>query len=202
MNQKYASYLLLFFVVSYSFADSVIYATDFQSAPEDWFFGSGWTFGVNGAVSVRSNPVWEDVLFTQKNSGFAERIYFIPDGTDSLLIEIPYYIYVNNSEVSGGATFEINAYIDQASTRTKIFYQNVWQAGVYEYDDSVEYLFNRQGSGWLGFFIEFAGGCEPGCGITAIWQIHGITVTAYGDDLGLAPLTWASIKSTYLYQNH
>ena len=198
MNLKYASFLLFFIVAGYAFADGVVYETDFQSAPEDWN-GSGWTFGDDGAVSDRDCSGWEDVLFTQLSGDYAERIYFIPDGTDSLLFHIPYYIFVNNSEVSGGATFNISAYIDEASTREQIFSLSVWQAGVYEYDESVEYVFNHRGSGWLGFFIEFAGGCEPGCGIHAVWQIHGITVTAYGDDLDLEPLTWASIKSTYRF---
>ena len=195
MNFKSANFILLFIVVGSSFADAVIYETDFQSLPEDWYAGTQWTFGNDGAVSHRTDPVWEDVLFTRDSSD-EMKIYFVPDGTDSILVEIPYYISVNNSEVSGSAVFEIYAHIGP-STDTRIFYQNVWQAGYYVFEGTVEYVFHREGSGWLGFFISSTGGCEPGCGITAHWEIHGITVTVFGEDLDLAPLTWASVKSTF-----
>lgn len=198
-SYKFAVLLLVFIPIGYSLADAVVYETDFQSPPEDWYIGNQWTFGVDGAVAYRDDdPAWDDVFFTHINGDMIDCIYFIPDGTDSLLIEIPYYIHVNNSDVSGGAIFEITAYIDE-SPSTQIFYQDVWQAGVYEYEGTVEYLFNREGPGWLGFFIEFYGGCEMGCGINALWEIHGITVTAYGEDLYLDPFTWASIKSTYRF---
>ncbi len=197
---KTAMALLLLIPVGYSMADAIIFETDFQSLPEGWYAGTQWTFGDDGAVSHRTDPVWEDVLFTRIN-GDELRIYFIPDGTDSVLVEIPYYISVNNSEVSGGAQFEISATIG-SSTDTRIFNIDVWQAGYYVYEGTVEYVFHREGSGWLGFFISSTGGCEPGCGITAHWEIHGITVTVFGDDLDLAPLTWASVKSTFQGPNN
>ena len=64
------------------------------------------------------------------------------------------------------------------------------------YEGTVEYVINRAGPAWLGLFFYSQGGCEMGS-ITSIWQIQGITVTVFGDDLDLAPLTWASVKSTF-----
>jgi len=197
MIYRIAFALLLLITVKHSVADAVIFQTDFQSPPDNWFVGGQWTFGEDGAVMHRTAPVWDDVLFTQLSAGGMDPIYFIPDGTDSLLIEIPYYIYVNNSEVSGGADFYINAFTDPGTDQS-VFSLYVWQEGVYSDEGIIEYVYQHQGSGWLGFFIESTGGHEPGCGIVAHWEIHSITVTAFGDTLGLHQNTWASIKSSYM----
>lgn len=196
MNCRYAIFLLLLIPAGDSIADAVIFETDFQSPPqEDWFIVGEWTFGNCGAVAYNhDDPSWEDLLFTQRNGDWVECIYFIPDGTDSLLIEIPYYIHVNNGHISGSVYFDINALVDTEAFH--LFDLSVWQEGDYEYEGTIEYVINRTGSGWLGLSFNSAGGCEMG-GITSLWQIHGVTVTAFGDDLDLAPLTWASVKSFF-----
>ena len=195
MKFNFVLAFLLLIPVSNAIADAVIFQTDFQSLPDNWFANDQWSFTTSGAVITRTDRMWDDVLFTQSNSR-SDCIYFVPDGTDSVLVEIPYSVYVNNSETSGGASFNISASIEPY-TFARLLELSVWQAGVYQYAGTIEHVFHREGSGWLGFFIEFTGGCEVGCAISAQWTIQGITVTAYGDDLSLNPLTWASIKASF-----
>ena len=118
MNCKYAFFLLVLISAGDSIADAVIFETDFQTIPEEWVEFGNWTFGSNGAqASHIDDPSWEDLLFTQREGDWIDCIYFIPDGTDSLLIEIPYYVHVNNGEISGNAEFEIDAHVDTEAFR-------------------------------------------------------------------------------------
>ena len=193
MIQRIALMLLLLAVAEYSVAYAVICETDFQSPPDNWYASPIWTFSSSGASFTTTVQSWSALLFTQEG-GTPSPIYFVPDGTDSVLIEIPYSVYVYIYE-SASVHFTINAFIDSEQD-VVLWSDSYFTEGAHSSSGTIEYMFDWSGAGWLGFFFDAYGGYDTGCGMSVTWLISGITATAYGSDLELTPLTWGSIKSS------
>ena len=193
MIQRITFTLLLLVVAEYSVADAVIFETDFQSLPDNWYVSPIWSFSSSGASITTTAQNWSAILFTQEG-GTPSPIYFVPDGTDSVLIEIPYSVYVYIYE-SASVHFSINANINSGQD-VVLWSESYFTEGAHSSSGTLEYVFDWSGAGWLGFFFDASGGYDTGCGMSVTWLISGITATAYGNDLELTPLTWGLIKSS------
>ena len=198
MMHKTAMTLLLLIPAGYSIADAIIFETDFQSLPEGWL-SNGWSFGLSGAVMAASYPQWESTLYTAgtDNTPSVGAIYFVPDGSDSVKVEIPYYLYAMVNE--GYAGFFISVVTEPYNSILIWEKELYWIQGLCE-ERVVEYTFDWNGSGygnWIGFFIESSGGYGTGGSVSVVWRLHSITVTAYGASQELNSSTWAGIKSSW-----
>ncbi len=175
------------------FSDAVIFQTDFNELPDNWYANSSWEFGSTGATTNSSWPDtwWDaDMLTTNSSAGL---VYFIPDGTDSIIVTIPYYLHSQVGE--GSVNFNI---LMQASGSTWI---EIWSRSLYwegsitetaTINTSPDWI---SGGEWIGIRFYGYGSCDDfGC-LTVNWQIYGLTITAIGDSLALDNSTWAMIKS-------
>lgn len=175
------------------FSDAVVFHTDFSELPEHWWSNSEWEFGSGGAVTSNTWPstYWDADMFS--GDGPPDIIYFIPDGTDSVLITIPYYVHADVSE--GDANFRIRIKAT-GSDWTEIWSRAVYYQGSITESGTISIVPDWiSGGEWMGIFFDAWGSCiYVGC-LETDWQIHSLTITAMGDSLVLDQTTWANIKA-------
>jgi len=191
--------VILFYVILTPLisAETIIFQSDFQTLPEFWFT-RGWSFGADGATMAASGPEWESTLFTAGEDSLAMRaIYFVPDGTDSISVLIPYYLYIMVNE--GSAVFSVSIITESPDPITIWRERIFWMGGMSEHGSIEIFLdWNSSRNGnWMGFSFESAGGHGPGGSVNVLWRLYGITATAYGDSQELHSTTWGSIKPSY-----
>ena len=174
------------------FSDAVIFQTDFNELPNNWYANSSWEFGPYGAVTNSSWPdTWWDADMLTTNSS-TELVYFIPDGTDSIIVTIPYYLLAQVSE--GNANFNI---LMKASGST---WNEIWSRSLsYEGTINETATINVSpdwisGGEWIGIRFYGYGSCIDVGSLSVDWRIYGLTITAIGDSLALDNATWADIK--------
>lgn len=172
-------------------ADGVILDTDFSQLPEGWYASTAWSFGDEGAVVQTTMHTWDALLFT--GEGPREMIYFVPDGTDSVVIRIPYTL---DTSVSDGS---VEFWIELASTGTA--WNEIWHEGIYgegsiQQTDTICYTpYWISGGDWMGLDLEGNGLCVDTGSMDVLWQVHGLSIVAYGDSLIMDMGTWGSIKA-------
>ena len=172
-------------------ADGVILDTDFGQLPEGWYASTAWSFEDEGAVVQTTMHIWDALLFT--GEGPREMIYFVPDGTDSVVVRIPYSL--DASVVDGTVDF----FIELGSTGTA--WNEIWQEGIYgegsiqQSDTICLNAYWITGGDWLGIAFEGEGQCLDTGSMSVLWQVHGLTITACGDSLTMDAGTWGSIKA-------
>lgn len=180
------------------FSDAVIFQTDFNELPDNWYANSSWTFGTSGARTYSSWPDtwWDaDMLSTNSSAGF---VYFIPDGTDSIIVTIPYYLHSQVYE--GNANFNI---LMQASGPA---WNEIWSRSLsYEGTINETATINASpdwisGGEWIGIRFYGYGSCTYVGSLSVDWRIYGLTITAIGDSLALDNSTWAKIKSVFEWE--
>jgi len=116
--------------------------------------------------------------------------YFVPDGTDSLLI------HIEHDFIAGGSIFG-EAYIDLnylSGPSTTLFYANMFYLG-YSTSDPIDVVIpSPSADTWIGFTIH--GDIEATYSYSANieWHITNLSVTAYGDALELDAVSWGAIK--------
>lgn len=181
------SLLLFLMLASISDADWVAWDYDLQSCPPGWEFYPQWEFSPEGArmeESVSSPWSW------QYGHVYSESI-LVPSDCDSIVLD-----------VASSLTLEYSAY---GSSSAQLDYRvngGDWIELYYRWG-------NYQSSAPLhevvpaceGDVLEFhflgyaAGGSEiyPGWGYID-WLLHDLTLTFYGDVVGLSPRSWAAIK--------
>ncbi len=172
------------------FSDVIIFQTDFNELPDDWFASAGWEFGSQGA-ETHSWPadLWSEIMFT--GNGPPELIYSVPDGADSIIVTIPYYLYASVMQES--IDFEIrmggsNSGWDELWSKFVSGEVTFSETGTIEV--SPDWII---GGEWIGIKFDVLAGF--GSGGSLIWKIQGLTITAIGDSLTLNQSTWALIKS-------
>jgi hypothetical protein len=179
-------------VTSVFSAETVILQTDFSGLPPDWF-APDWSFGSSGACTGNTYPstFWDAVMDTGPDMS-TEMIYHIPEGTDSVVITMPYYIHVG-------------LYDGQLHLRARVRYSdtawyNLWvlnlsgEESLTETDTIKVTPWWFEEDMWIGFLFDAWGECYGGGSLEVTWQVHGLTVTAYGDSLACGNSTWAEIK--------
>lgn len=177
--------------ISPVFSDAVIFQTDFNELPDNWFATDNWEFGPDGAVTGFS--YWQGYWFADMltSNGDTEFTYFVPDGTDSILVTIPYYL--------GVEVFDGSAYFSILMQASGSGWTEIWSESVIWY----EWLFETatinvspdwiSGGEWISIRFKGWGGSEEYSNVH--WEIQGLTITAIGDNLALDNSTWAEIKS-------
>ncbi len=174
-------------------SDAVIFQTDFSELPDDWYADLDWEFGPDGAVTHTSWPIqsWDAIMFT--GDGPPELIYFVPDGTDSIIVTIPYYLHA--SVLEGHAQFEIRmggstSGWDEIWSESLVWEGMIWETATISV--SPDWI---SGGEWIGISFEGSGECNYAGSLSVRWEIRGLTITAIGDSLALDHNTWAMIKS-------
>jgi hypothetical protein len=185
-------FLLLLPLAAHS-EEVILFETDFSSLPEHWY-SEEFTFGSTGAeLYWISFDHLSAVLCTGESGGWENNI-FIPDGTDSVRIEISHHIAVSGGDYPE-LTFKISLFDHDHDERIwyeYISHQNPNINQWLEHSICPDWL---EAGEWLG--IRFRAYGWPGeFGSIINWKIFDVTVTAYGDQLGLSPDTWAGIKSS------
>lgn len=186
-----AAALLLSALCGQTWSESIILDTDFAQLPDGWYVDLDWSFGEDGAVVQTSADNWDALLFT--GEGPPEMIYFVPDGTDSVVVRIPYSL--DAGVVDGTVDF----FVELGSTGTA--WSEIWQEGIYgegSIQQSDTICLNAgwiTGGDWLGIVFEGEGQCVDTGSMSVLWQVHGLTITAYGDSLTMDAGTWGSIKA-------
>jgi len=168
---------------------ATVFETQFHGTPNGWS-NLHWEFsGSDGAYLnkwVSSPDAYMAVAGSQ--SGTASW-YFVPDGTDSLVVHIEHDIYAM-------AASESEVYIQLLSPSTAneyLFYEDIQNA--YTSDEPINLTITSPLAGnWVGFKIyAYITTCYPGYAIIE-WHITDLTVTAYGNGMALEAVTWADLK--------
>lgn len=174
-------------------ADSVIFETDFAELPYNWF-ATTFQFGSEGAyIDIFTFSSFDANLSTGPGMP-VDRTIFIPDGTDSVNIEVDYTLHA--SGLNPSMEFWIKLGTQSVSLQT------VWEVILSESNPQIytsgTLTFTPEwilAGDFLGMYFR-ADIINPGeDGGNIEWYIHNIEITAYGDDLHLEPSTWGSIKS-------
>jgi hypothetical protein len=168
---------------------ATVFDTQFNGIPNGWS-NLHWEFsGSDGAYLNKwvSSPD-EFIAVTGSQSGTASW-YFVPDGTDSLVIHIEHDIYAMTAH-------ESVVYIQLLSPSTAneyLFYEDLYNS--YTSDEPIDLTITSPLAGnWIGFKI-YADitTCYPGYSIIE-WYITDLTATAYGSGMTLDTVTWADLK--------
>ena len=181
--------ILLLVVDAIAFADTaILFQTDFSSIPTGWI-NDEWSFNHPGAY------IGNGVQFSSWDAEFSSFgptpvLYFVPDGTDSVVIQLEHELIMEGSFHSAGIQLWTNL-----SGWTNYIYYSAGE-GWFEDEEPIHFVIDDPDSGtWLGFKFrgELSAGYMMYAGMT--WNIFSMSVTAYGEKLELASTTWASIKN-------
>ena len=95
-------YRTLFMLVLFSLAgaeEANLFETSFQGLPEGWF-NSNWGFeGGDARIDEFVNYWSGDFLADMYTDGEPPALYFVPDGTDSVVIHIEHDIYMGGEDI-------------------------------------------------------------------------------------------------------
>lgn len=183
------STIYLFVIGAMVFADTaILFETDFSSLPDGWQ-NDVWVFNHPGAYIGNGvqNSSW-DAEFS--SFGPTPVLYFVPDGTDSVVIHLEHELIMEGSYYSAG----IQLWTSLTGWTDHIYYEA--GAGWFEDAEPIQFVIEDPASDtWLGFRFrgELSAGYMMYAGMT--WNIFSMSVTANGETLGLAGSTWASIKN-------
>ena len=177
----------------------VLFETDFNQLPDGWTNDDGCVFGSFGAALCVS--VVDSTLSAEFTSEGEPPVYYVvPDGADSVVIEIDHWVLLSADPVLDGkasSTALIQLWTSQFGWGEYIFYETLSTGFYTEELISVYTLSEIEPDTWLGFLFRAELVSEnQGEYAEVIWQINGMTVTVYGDELSIDTGTWASIKNT------
>jgi len=173
--------------------------TDFNQLPQGWVSDEDWVFGSFGAalcVSVQENT-WSGEFSTE---GEPPARYFVPDGTDSVVVSIDHWVFLSAGAVLSDASSAamIQLWTCQSGWGDYIFYHSVSDS-LYSEEMISTYVFdNIPPDTFIGF--RFRGELvsdNQAEYAEIIWQVNGMTVTAYGEVLALGRSTWGNIKTCF-----
>jgi len=169
----------------------VMFETDFSELPEGWL-NDEWTFDHPGAYTYgyTQDDYWSARMYS---SGSSPSIYFVPDGTDSVVVHIEHDLILYGDPTAYGRVFVSSTTFGDAT--------------IYDFQLTPPYTFMEdiepihwvledppQGT-WLGF--EFRGVLSTYSQLanSLSWTVTSLTVTACGSELSLPSCTWGEIKS-------
>ena len=191
---KLIKYFVALLIASTAAGEVVLFETDFSSQPEHWY-STEFTYNHPGAylywISFGHLSAY---LQTGETSEWEQNI-FIPDGTDSVRIEIEH-----NINISGGDYPELTFSVRIGDRDS---YEILWYEYVSHVDPNLYAWLSHDvtpewltGGDWLG--IRFRASGWPGeFGSNIRWTVSHVKVTAYGDELSFTPDTWAAIKGSF-----
>lgn len=185
---------------AFGFSEAVVLLqTDFDQLPPGWSSDEDWVFGSFGAalcVSIQ-DTTWSGEFSTE---GEPPVRYLVPEGTDSVVVDINHWVLLSAGEVKSDASSSamIQLWTSQSGWGDYIYYNTVSDSFFTQEMVSSYVLDSIPPDTFLGF--RFRGDLISGSldsYAEVIWQVNEMTVTAYGTSLGLDPSTWASIKAGF-----
>lgn len=183
-----------------SFSDtSVLLQTDFSQIPQGWVNDEDWVFGSFGAalcVSIQE-AAWSGEFSTE---GEPPVRYFVPDGTDSVVVVVDHWVLLSAGPVKSDAssTAAIQLWTTQSGWGDYIFHHSVSDTLFVGEMISSCVLTDLPQDTFLGFRFKGELVSESQSDYAeVIWQVNGMTVTAYGGNLPLSRSTWAGIKACF-----
>lgn len=189
---------ILFAALGYSEAE-VLLQTDFNQLPSGWVNDEDWVFGSFGAalcVSIQ-DTTWSGEFSTE---GEPPVRYFVPEGTDSVVVDINHWVLLSAGEVKSEASSSamIQLWTSQSGWGDYIYYNTISDSFFTQEMTSSYVLDNVLPDTFLGFRFtgELVSGSQDNYA-EVIWQVNEMTVTAYGVMTALDSGTWGSIKARF-----
>ncbi len=181
-------------VFAFCFAETaIVFETTFNELPAGWF-NNEWLFSSSGAhiyesVYIPGPFAFEADMYT---NGQPPIYYFVPDGTDSLVIHIEHDIGMYGA--FGSACVRLYS---TSFDSVNIFSEWVHNDSYFSSDPIHHVIVDPPPETWIGFrFSGYISAAYP-VSTTINWWVFNMTVTAHGDELALEPGTWASIKNSF-----
>lgn len=167
--------------------EATIFETTFDGLPDGWT-NNGWTFPSGNAYIHEwvYQGTAHDGMYSEADA------YFVPDGTDSLVIDISHSI-----ELQGAYSLAWVRLYTTSMGDMDIFYELAFQSS-YESSDPIHFVVeDPPDDTFVGFrfYGYVAAGTPEWSSIT--WTVFDMSVKAYGEDLGLDGGTWGSIKGCF-----
>lgn len=185
--------LVLFLLSTSAMGDSILLETDFSELPDNWY-NDAFTLSGSGAILYYVSLGHLSAKLQTGSSDDWEQNIFIPDGIDSVRIEIIHDLYVSGGEYP---TLTFNIKLGNLYTEEYLWYQYI----NYEQPNFNQTLTHTICPDWLNggdlLGIRFYVHGWPGeYGSIVDWKITYLKVTAFGDDLAFTQNTWAGIKAS------
>jgi len=195
-------FTLVLLIITTCFALSeavVLLQTDFNQLPAGWVADEDWGFGSFGAalcVSIQ-DTTWSGEFSTE---GEPPVRYFVPEGTDSVVVDVNHWVLLSAGEVKSEASSSamIQLWTSQSGWGDYIYFNSVSDTLFAEEMISSYVLDSIPPNTFLGFRFRgelLSESMESYAEV--IWQVNELTVTAYGIMVGLNSGTWASIKAIF-----
>lgn len=191
-------HLLLLAVSVFACGESaVVYETDFAVVPPGWY-NDNWSTSSSQGAYIHQNmpgggsPQIYTFLAHMYSNTTPPVWYFVPDGTDSLVIDVEHSIDVFTTS---NCNFFIKLlYSDD--TEEYIFHQQISGNGGYISTEPIHHVVVGPPEGvWIGFVLYAYNTIYYATMGHIYWYVTSLNATAYGNSLNLEPSTWASIKS-------
>lgn len=165
-----------------------VFQTNFNQLPEDWM-STEWGFGSSGAHLYEWVSSLESFEAVMQSIPLAR--YFVPDGADSLVVDMEHSIMVGGSE--GWVTVSLHSSTMGSYT---IFQTAVSQEG-FASSEPVHFVISEPPQGtYTGFSFDVCVSASyPESGVID-WHVTGLSAVAYGDGMSLEPVSWGSIKGS------
>lgn len=184
--------LIAIIVFAFCFAETaIVFETTFNELPAGWF-NSEWLFSSSGAhiyETVFEIGTFEADMYT---NGQPPIYYFVPDGTDSLVIHIEHDIAMCGTNCSAFVKLYSTSFFS-----VWIFNEGFINDSYYSSDPIHYVIVDPPPDTWIGFrFHGYISATFPS-GSSINWWVYNLTATAHGDELALEPGTWASIKNSF-----
>lgn len=185
--------ILILLPASTGLADSVIFDNDFSELPAGWY-ASTFQFGSEGAyIDLFTYAGFDANLATGLP---VQHLIFVPDGADSVKIEIPYTLHASGLNPS----MEFKIMLGTQSVSLQTVWEVILSASNPQIYTSGTLVFTPDwiyAGDYIGIIFR-ADIINPGDdGGSIEWYIHNLEITAYGDDLHLEQSTWGSIKTLF-----
>lgn len=186
----------LMILASISIAESgTVFETDFQEIPSGWY-NDDWTFGADGAHWGAFCSGTEEFEGSMGSDGEPGVWYFVPDGTDSLVIHVDYNW---GAVINSG---ECTAYLRMrylSGGYEELFYVHEEPTFLGGADSSVTYVVESVAAEtWIGFeAYGFVSNTYALLFSNFGIDITELTVTAYGDELTFEHCSWGAIKASF-----
>jgi len=167
-----------------------VFQTSFNQLPEDWT-GTEWGFGSGGAHLYEWVGSLETFEAVMQSVPLAK--YFVPDGADSLVVDMEHSITVAGSD--GYVTVSLHTSTMQSHC---IFEAGVTQFGFVS-SEPVHFVITEPPQGtYVGFsFDVFVSASYPESGVID-WHVTGLSAVAYGDGMPLEPVSWGTTKRRFI----
>ncbi len=187
---KYTITLLILLLGTAVADSSTVFETQFATLPDGWY-NNEWHFNAQlGAWLDEWVTSAEPPFSFTAEMGTQVQWYFVPDGTDSLLVHIEHDLYF----ITFGSE-DIYIALNYLSGESLTLFSAEELTGPSTSDPIDVVIVSPPADTWIGFTIHaHVSASYPGYA-TIEWFITELSVTAYGTELELGSTTWGGIKT-------